>query len=1029
MMRVKQKWLPIRAAFIAIFTLAAGGCFAQALMRDIPVNRPLILVEEQYEQGHYALAAQSARSYLDAPPEKVFGVQPGEREKAQYYLALSGLKADLPGCVDDALATITTVNSPAYKQRISFTLAQYYFHHEKWAKAIPLYESASISNQDNTEIADSKFELAYCYFNNRQFDKAAPLLLYIKEIKDGKYYTAGNYYYGLLVYNENKYKEALKSFDRIKDEKEYRAIVPYYIAEIYYFMGLRARALQQADTILARKEKSFYENELHLLAAQCLFEEQRYPEARPHFEFYYDHSTKIRKEDLYEMAYCDYRTSEWEKAIEKFKMLSDANDSLGQTAMYLLGDSYLKTNDLQSARNAFGICADMAYNPGQQEASMIVYSKISYDLGYNDEALRQLNNLLKTYPRTQYKDEANTLVSGLYLKTNNYTDALRYLEKVTVKDEYYRQLFQKATFGYAVKQYRDGDLNNSLKYFNLSTKYAVSAEYAAAACFWKGEIAWHLHNYQDVVNYSDEFINRKSNKAIIQQISPLATVQHAYLNMGFAAMDAKNYAAAQGYFARAQEAGGDDVYAGTVASLREADAVFMQKSYSKALTLYEKIIARDTLETDYAIYQKGILLGLLGKATEKVAALQSLVYRKPPSGYANNARYEIAVTYMDADKYPQALMYLRQLADSVKDKSFAPRAWMKIGFISQQMGEPEKAIIAYKHVVLDYPAAEDRLPAMDALRNLYIQTNQPAAYSRMLRDNKLPSADSSSVDSTYYAAAEAQFEDHKWQEASDGFDNYLRQYPTGIFAMRAHYYRAESNYQLKKYKETLPDYDFILNGKWNDFYENSSVRASGIAFASKDYKAAFSYYSKLNGSATTKQTKELAYSGLMRSAYNLNMVAESGLYADSLTNIPGISSENNNDALYFKAKSLQLADNKEDAIAVYRQLSHNKNGDMAAESRYRIAELLMKEDNLKEAEDAANETIKLSAGYDYWIVKSYILLSDILVKEKDYFNAKGALEGVVKHTKITELKQEAAKKLDEVKALEKQKSKLSDKQN
>ncbi len=82
--------------------------------------------------------------------------------------------------------------------------------------------------------------------------------------------------------------------------------------------------------------------------------------------------------------------------------------------------------------------------------------------------------------------------------------------------------------------------------------------------------------------------------------------------------------------------------------------------------------------------------------------------------------------------------------------------------------------------------------------------------------------------------------------------------------------------------------------------------------------------------------------------------------------------------------------------------------------------------HVKEAEAAANETIKLSAGYDKWIVKSFLLLSDILVKEKDYFNAKATLESIVKHTKIPELKQEAATKLDEVKKLEKSHSKLSE---
>ena len=1021
----QQQWRIFRVAFLAAAMLSAGNGIAQVLTPDLPQNRALILMEEQYQQAHYSLAAQSARGYLDAPAEKLYGKRQADLNKAKYYLALSGLKADIPGCADAAQQAMKEIDDVAYDQRIAFTLAQYYFHKEQLVDAIPLYEETGISNLNNTEIADAKFELAYCYFNNRQFDKAEPLLLSIKEIKDGKYYMAGNYYYGLLVYNENKYKEALKSFDRIKDAKEYRSVVPYYIAEIYYFMGNRAKAQQQADTILKGTEKSYYDNELHLLMAQCLFEDQRYAEARPYFEYYYEHATKIRKEDMYEMAYCDYRLNEWASAIDKFKMLNNANDSLGQTAMYLLGDCYLKTNDMQSARNAFGICADMTFNAGQQEASMIVYSKISYEMGYNDEALRQLNNLLKTFPRTQYKDEANTLISGLLVKTGKYAEALSHLETVSQKDKNYRDVYQKANFGYAIEQFRAGDHNMALTYFDLSLKYPFNAAYEAAAFFWKGELSYRLRHYNEAISYSKEFLDSKANKTTVEHISPLATVQHAYLNMGFAAMDMQNYSAAQGYFSQAQEVRSKDVYSGQLATLREADAVFMQRGYNRAITLYDKIIAINGADADYASYQKGIILGLTGKNTEKINVLQALVNKMPPSAYANSARYEMAVTYMDADKYPQALTNLQALTEA-RDKSYAPKAWMKMGFIYQQTDDDNKAITAYKHVVIDYPASEDRLPAMDALKNLYIQSNQPGAYARMLKENHLPSAESSAIDSTYYAAAEAQYGNSKWDQAKAGFDAYLDQYPNGIFAVKAHYYRAESNYRLKNYKDAMPDYSSILAGPVNDFYENSARHAANIAYADKDYTKAFDYYLKLSNSTQDRQVKELAYNGLMNSAYYSEKYNEASLYADSVLAILGVSLETSNSALYYKAKSLQRFDSGDAALKVYKQLSANKSGEIAAESRYHVAELLLKQGNLKAAEDAANESIRQSAGFDYWIVKSYILLSDVLVKGKDYFNAKATLESIVKHTKIAELKQEASKKLDEVRVMEKQKSKLSE---
>ena len=205
--------------------------------------------------------------------------------------------------------------------------------------------------------------------------------------------------------------------------------------------------------------------------------------------------------------------------------------------------------------------------------------------------------------------------------------------------------------------------------------------------------------------------------------------------------------------------------------------------------------------------------------------------------------------------------------------------------------------------------------------------------------------------------------------------------------------------------------------------------AASIAYDAKDYAAAYNYYLAYHNNATNAQSNEASYSGLVKSGFNSGKYRETKMYADSLLAMPGISAETINDALFYKARTLQHMDSSDAAITIYKQLSANKNGEIAAESRYHIAEILLQQDKLKEAEAAANETIQLSPGYDYWIVKSYLLLSDVLVKEKDYFNAKATLESIAKHTKIQELKLEAAKKLEEVKKLEKAGSKLSEEEN
>ncbi len=1021
---IKHNLLTIPGTALTVLCFTAG--YAQEHAPSIPANRYPAISNELQRQGHFAVSAEQGQRQVDAPDQKILLRNPSDDDRARYNTAVAALKANRPGAAEFAQNIKQETVNPTYSERIAFALARHYFRLDKWPEAIAYYEEAGIQNLDNDEVADQKFELAYCYFNNRQFDKARPLFSAIKEIKENRYYMAANYYYGLLCYNENRYDEALASFERVKEEAEYKAVVPYYIAEIYYFKGEKKRAFAQADSLIKGKEQSFYHKELHLLAAQCLFEAEKYAEARPYFEYYYRHAEKIRKEDLYEIAYTYYRLGEWKSAIDKFRMLSDAQDSLGQTSMYLLGDCYLKTFNKASARNAFGICADMSFNRGQQEAAMILYARLSFETGNKDEALRSVNNLLATYPDTKYKDEAQTLLSALLLQTNNYERALDHLQQVKVKDNEYWRVYQKATYGYGVQQFLAGDMNSAETYFGLSLKNPVNPEFERAAYFWRGEVAFHQKRYTDAINYSQNFISRNGNIEVIERISPQATIQHAYLNMGYAAMETDNYVAAQDYFSQARQAGKGDHHSAAVAMLLEADAVFLQKNYTKAITLYEKIIAAGGADADYARYQKAILLGLLGKYNDKIALLESLTTAKPPSVYAGNARYEIALTYLELDNYKSALNSLKLITDKSGDMSLQPKAWMKTGFVYQQMNDVPKAIDAYRHVVVNYPAAEERFAAMEALKGLYIQNNQPGLYSQLLRESGLPSADSSSMDSTFYAAGEAQYAAGKWENAERAFNDYLKNYPNGTFAVKAHYYLGEVSYRMKKYPVAKTHYDMVLATPWNDFSENSARRAAVIALDQKDYEAAFKYYSQLRSNITDNFSPEYIYRGLMKSGFYSNRYNDADAYADTLLGMSGASTESTNEAKFFKARILQLTGKDEEAMAIYRAQSGNKNGEMAAESRYHIAEILMKQDHLKEAEEAANETINLSAGFDTWVGKAYLLLADILVKQNDYFNAKALLQSIVKNTKIAELKAEASKKLDEVKKLEKKQSKLED---
>jgi predicted Zn-dependent protease len=89
-----------------------------------------------------------------------------------------------------------------------------------------------------------------------------------------------------------------------------------------------------------------------------------------------------------------------------------------------------------------------------------------------------------------------------------------------------------------------------------------------------------------------------------------------------------------------------------------------------------------------------------------------------------------------------------------------------------------------------------------------------------------------------------------------------------------------------------------------------------------------------------------------------------------------------------------------------------------------MAEIHFKRGQLKQAEAACDALIK-SSSYDYWIVKSYVLIADIYVEQNELEQAQATLQSIVdNYTGDQDLLNEARSKLDAVNRQLDQKSRI-----
>ena len=1008
--------MKLKYPFLLIAVLFSFSIFAQPTHVITDAEKKFKEAKELFIKQQYALAYPLLQEVKQQYPDNQKSNNVYLNDDVNYYYIVCRLKLQLPIAEEEAKHYIDWVNNEPRLELMSYHLGKFYFTKDDFTNAIKYYEKAALDNLSNEEIADAKFEMAYCYFNLKRFADAKPLFNEIHQLPDNKYYIPANYYYGFISYYDRNYSEALKAFKLVESIDEYKGVVPYYIAEIFYFQNKKDESLRYGESVLSRGGL-YYEKEMKQLLGQIYFEKKNYAKALPLLEYYVNNTSKVSKEDLYELSYCYYEAKQLTKAIAGFKQLSNEQDSLGQNSMYLLGDCYLRTNQKANARTAFQYCAYNSSNKQQQEISRFNYAKLSYDLGYQDIALNEMRRFLNDYPNSTYTTEAKEILVGLLANTNNFNDALTLYESFDRPTASMQKVYPRILYGRAVEYVNDQQLIQADELFTKILKLPAS-NVTAYANFWKGEIAYRLPDYDAAIRYLTTYLQ---SGAIAQGEANPATAKY---DLGYSWMKKENYKQALGYFEAIAKSNTTASSVEQDAYVRSADGYFMTKDFSKANSMYDIVINNALPQSDYAMFQKAMIAGIKSSAG-KIATLNNLSRLYPQSSLIPDATMEVANTYMADEKFREAIPYLNNILSTNNAGGLKPKAYLKLGLSYYNLDNNAQALTNYQQLIQQFPQSAEADEALDNIKNIYVEAGKPNEYVELMRKNG-KNISATEADGLTYAAAELKYNNNDCAGAIAGFNNYLSQFPTGASVLDANFFRSECYTKNKDWNNALTGYNYVNSKGINKYFERATLAASRINyFELKDYANAKKNFESLRTGAVNQDNQLEAVRGLVRCDYQLKEYAQANEAAKELLKSKGISTDDKSVAFLVLGKSQQISNDCTGAIASFKSCAAINKSAWGAEARYEIANCQFTSGNYAAAEKAAQVVIKETSSYDFWLTRSYILLGDIFMQQKDYFNAKATYQSVAQNSAIAELKTEAQQKLDKAIAAEKVESKIN----
>lgn len=994
---MKKRWLIPTALF------AASVCASPASAIERGSQYHYDKGVELYERQQYGSALIEFQKALKVMPID----DAGYRMRTRYYIALCAAERQQNGARDLLESFVEDYPNSIYLNDIHFALGTVLEKDGEYAEAYEHLLTVNPNELPYSRQDEYYFRTGYAAFQNGNTDEAYD---YFRQCTgDPAYAPHATYYKSYIDYSRGDLNAAKEGFKSIADVPAYEPIIPFYLLQIEFRQGNYDYVIEHGVPLMT-KATGTREIEIARILSESYFRKQMYAEALDQIENYERLGGEMGVEELYLAGYSNYNRLYYTKASGQLSAVAEQGGELGQNAAFHLGDCYLKLGDKQKALRAFTQAYAADFNPEIRREAMLNAGKLQYELGGGafNEAITTLSNYVAQYPNSPQIDQARELLLAAYFNSRNYEAAYEAINQIRNPDNNVKSAKQKIAYFRALECFQNEDYNQALVLFNVADANRFNAKYTALTKFWRAETYARQGNYAKAIPLYKDYITLSPGTEYENKV--------AHYNLGYCYFNTQRWADAANSFHKflAVYSTRDNLRAD--AYNRLGDAAFAQRDYREAVNNYDQAIRLNAPATDYAQFQRAVMLGLLDQRDRKIESLRDIV-SSGKGDYVDDAMYELGRTYVQTEKFNDGASVLKRLIAKYPDSPYYLPALSQLGLTYQNLGNSKEALHYYKQIVAEFPSSRQSKDAMLSIRNIYVDNNDVDSYVSYAKSSGVEmNVTLVERDSLSFAAANRIYQNGDYAKALNLMDNYLRQNPKGSFRIEALYALGDCSLREGNRQGAIAAFEEVGSMPTSEYKVPALQQAAKMQLEDKNYSQAAALYKSLSKVAVKSTDIAAALDGYMTAVIAGGDLAAMGAAADEVLASPYVTAEVTHKADFAKARLLQSQGDNNEALKYYRKVIDARTRE-AAESRYRIVSILYGQGKLKEAESEVFAMAEQNLPYQYWTGKAFLILGDIYVQQNDTFQAKATYQSIVdgyadKNDGVVE---EALRKINELK--------------
>ena len=226
---------------------------------------------------------------------------------------------------------------------------------------------------------------------------------------------------------------------------------------------------------------------------------------------------------------------------------------------------------------------------------------------------------------------------------------------------------------------------------------------------------------------------------------------------------------------------------------------------------YQKALNNGDLRADYVMNNLAYSYELSRRPTDQADVLISLITKYPQSPYVDDAKFKIGEIYTFAGKNDDAIKYYSKvIAEHASNAELVQKSYEGIGSIYRAQSKNAEALAYYEKAIKENPTSPLVKNLLEIYKDLCVVSGTSERYEQFRESIGAPKLGSFEKDSLLYEIAINKYVADDVKGAVMSFQDYLAQFPSGFFAVEAHFFLAECLYSKELFDKALESYVFVL---------------------------------------------------------------------------------------------------------------------------------------------------------------------------------------------------------------------------